>query len=366
MRIGIDVRKYFDFGIGTYIQNLITWCEKIGKHELVLFCTVEDHPALMRRHNSRLVTNNSSKYSLSELFTLSYQSRRLRIDVFHEPHYTLPAALKCRSVVTVHDLIHTSFPQYYSAPKRLYARQMIAHACRASDVVIADSRYVKKELITKFGLSTEKVRVVPLGVDREFWEVRGGDEVQVFKNRHGVSKPLILYVGGLKPHKNIPTLLRAVSDVRKSDDIQVGFVGESISANEQLQGLAENLQLKDAIISFGRLSQTDLTLAYQSALTLVLPSEYEGFGLPALEAMAAGVPVIGANATAIPEVMGGAGLLFDPHDVSDLAMKILSLLHEKQLRTNLIQRGRTNVLRFSWEQCARETLKIYESLESVQ
>jgi len=366
VRIGIDVRKYFDFGIGTYIQNLVACYEAIGGHELILFCSNEDQTSIMQRHTSRLVANKSSKYSLSELLSLSYQSSRLNVDVFHEPHYTLPVGLRCRSVVTMHDLIHISFPQYYSGLKRFYARQMIAHACRAANVVLTDSEYVKKELMIRFGVSTERIRVVRLGVASTFRETKGDDEVQRFKNRYGVKRPLILYVGGLKPHKNIPTLLRAVSEIRKSDDIQVGFVGESITANEQLQRLVENLQLNDTIIGFGRLSERELALAYASALVLVLPSEYEGFGLPVIEAMAAGAPVIGANAAAIPEVVGEAGLLFHPHDVGDLATKILSLLHNQHLRNDLIQRGRANSLRFSWEECAKETLRIYQSLGSVQ
>jgi len=366
VNIGIDVRKYFDFGIGTYIQNLVTWYERIGTHELVLFCTAQDHPTLLQRHKSMLVANTSSKYSLSELFSLSWQCRKLKLDVFHEPHYTLPVGLACKSVVTVHDLIHVSFPQYYNASKRFYARQMISHACRGSDIVLVDSEFVKGELMAHFGLSTERIKVICLGVAQEFFESRGDDEVQLFKDRYRVKKPLFLYVGGLKPHKNIPTLLRGFAEVRRTDDIQIGFVGESISANEELRDLAEGLQLNGNIIDFGRLSRTDLVLAYKSAFALVSPSLYEGFGLPVLEGMAAGVPVIGANAAAIPEVMGEAGLLFHPLDVGDLTLKILSLLHNNDLRTDLIERGARNASRFSWELCARETLTIYESLGSIQ
>ncbi|MDD8018426.1 MAG: glycosyltransferase family 1 protein [Bacteroidota bacterium] len=362
--IGIDVRKYFDFGIGTYIQNLLSVYDKQNNHPRTLFVSPNDESLIRQKHQGTIVANLYSKYSLQELFLFSRQITDHKIDLFHVPHYTLPYFLKCKSVVTIHDLIHIRFPEYFTFAQRMYAKSMVKHACSSADIILVDSEFTRQDLLTDFAISPDRVKTIYLGVSDNYSTDVTDIEKKSFLNKYKLTKPYIVYVGNIKPHKNIPVLLKAFAQSGLHHAVDLVFVGGNIESNAKLMNLVHEYKISTSTKNLGRISEKELIAAYQCASLNVLPSRYEGFGFSILEAMKAGIPVIGANAASIPEVMGNAGILFQPENSDELSEALKNVIEDSQVRKDLITRGFENVKKYSWERCASETMHVYQSLLS--
>ena len=362
--IGLDARKYFDLGIGTYIRNLVTsYAELASPHRFVLFVSEEDASRIGAPMNCRIVKVPYGKYSLSELFLFAPRLRREHIDLFHSPHYTLPFGLGRRSVVTIHDLIHLHFLPAPSIAKRFYARAIIRHAVRSAGVVVTDSQFTKSDLLQTIGGDPGKICVIPLAVSAAFRRLNDPARLGQLRERFSISGPFLLYTGSVKPHKNLEMLLSAFSALsREYPALSLVTVGERLSQDHLLAEKIRREDLNGRIRELGYLSEEDLVTIYNAAFIHVLPSVYEGFGLPVLEAMACGAPVVAANAGSIPETAGGAALLFNPVHERSLEEALRNVLSNESLRTDLITRGLGNVQRFSWLETARLTLKVYQSL----
>ena len=361
MRVGIDVRKYSDFGIGTYIRNLLTYFTTRSDIALQLIASPDQETSLSGNLNMPVHTNRSRKYSLRELVSVGKQANRLGVDVFHAPHYTLPYGLRPRSVVTIHDLIHLRFPEYFSVAQRTYARLLISHACNAADAVIVDAEFTKADLLSSFNIPSEKIHVIPLGVASLFVPAESAIELKSDLASMGVTGPYILYSGGLKPHKNVATLLRAFSQLRTRGSARLVISGENFWDQTELATLARDLGITESILNVPADQQRLLRL-YQGATAVVVPSRYEGFGLPILEAMACGTPVIGARAASIPEVMGEGGLMFDPLRPEELTDRMEMMFDDGGLRLAQRAYGLQNAARFSWELCGARTMEVYRAV----
>jgi glycosyltransferase involved in cell wall biosynthesis len=362
MRIGVDARKYFDLGIGTYLQNLADLFDRTPEISPVYFVSPENASEIRRRHRGKVVENPSRKYSLRELVSVSRQANRQDLDLFHTPHYTLPVSLNAKRIVTIHDIIHLRFPQYFSLLKRTYAYHMIRHACHAANIVIASSEYTRQDLVRLFPECERKIKLVYLGVARTFAISEDRTSVEEFLRRNGLTQDYILYVGSLKPHKNVPVLMKAFAALRESARMQLVLAGEEIGDQPSLAELAAQLGIGGRLLSLGRIPDGELLRAYQGARVVVLPSLYEGFGFTVLEAMACGTPVVASRAASIPEVVGDAGLLFDPHSVEELCDALERLLHDDNLRSALREKGLRNVERFTFQRWAEATLNVYRDL----
>lgn len=362
MRLGIDIRKYNDYGIGTYIQNLVNGYQNEPNLECIYFAQDELQKTLNNTINGRIITDNSSKYSLRELFSVSKKANAHNLDVFHAPHYTLPINLKMPSIVTIHDIIHLRLKEYFSYPKRAYAYRMIKHACFSSSAIIVDSEFGKNELLSIFDLKEEKIHVVSLGVNQMYFGRVTVEQKEIFLRNCAITKPYILYTGSLKPHKNVSILLKAFKKIAVNNDLQIVFAGEKVSENAQLRQYIIDNNLANSVIDLGRINLSQLKIAYQAATVVVLPSLYEGFGFSMVEAMASGVPAIGARATSITEVVGDAGLLFNPTDDNDLIHQIDRVIHDSNLRAELITKGTERAHQFTWKRCIETTLKIYKEV----
>lgn len=364
--IAIDARKYFDFGIGSYIQNLISALPGLrSKHTYSLLAAPGDLQRIQSPSEWQKHPTPFKRYSLGELMLLGRQARNLGADIFHEPHYTLPTGLKGRSVVTIHDLIHLRMPQFFSPAQRLYARSVISHAVRHAGAVIAISQKTKDDIIETFKVSEQRVEVVYLGIRPMFRKLEDRSLVDRFLSAAEVERPYVLYVGNVKPHKNISTLLTAFADVySKRNDLQLVFAGGSCKEDRDLLAQAQRLGIVEAIRDLHHVSDEELVCAYNGAEVLVLPSLYEGFGYPALEAMACGTPTVVSSAGSLPEVAGIASLIVDPKRPDELAEAILSVVRDPEMKRDLIAKGRINVQRFSWRATAGRTLDIYEKVLS--
>jgi glycosyltransferase involved in cell wall biosynthesis len=359
MHIGIDVRKYRDFGIGTYIQNLLEQYHGFDEQGITLFASAEDAEAISSLYKMDTAINRSPKYSLSELYTLSRQSAQTGLDLLHCPHYTLPLGLRCKSVVTIHDLIHLRFPEYFSLPQLAYAKMMISHACSSADQIIVDSAFTRADIEREFPKAVGKIEAIHLGVSERFGIKLSCDEREAFRQRYGLKKPYILYVGSSKQHKNIGVMLRAFKKFSATIDMDLVSAGELLSLNRESAAYFADPAVRGRVHELGKIDDNTLVAAYQCATMVVLPSLYEGFGFSIVEAMKAGVPAIGARSASIPEVIGDAGLMFDPRSSDELAGLFERVAVDDGLRQSLIERGNEHVRQFTWERCARRTLAAY-------
>jgi glycosyltransferase involved in cell wall biosynthesis len=360
--IAIDGRKYFDFGVGTYVQNLAAGISRSNSsHSYTLLVSSEDESRIQPPKGWHVHATSLRKYSLGEMAFLGRESRQAGADLLHVPHYTLPLGLRRRSVVTIHDLVHVAFPQYFTRAQRTYAHAVLRHAVKAAGAVITGSHRAKADIVDLFRIDERRIHVIYHGIQSYFRKIDDRATLQEFRDRFDLHRPFILYVGSIKPHKNIPALLKAFEKLFVTQkDLDLVFVGEWLYENKELSALVDGLGIRTRVRDLGRLPTEALVCAYNSAELLVLPSLYEGFGFTAVEAMACGTPAVVSNRGSLPEVVGDAALIVDPSKPGALESGLLSVLTDRALRKSLIANGRENIKRFSWDATAKETIKVYE------
>jgi glycosyltransferase involved in cell wall biosynthesis len=364
MRVAIDTRKIHDFGIGTYIRNLLRQLARIDRDtEYVLLCREPDLGiAAQLGPNFRSVREPSPNYSLREQIHVPWVLRRERPDVYHAPHYVLPAAVRCRSVVTIHDCIHLMFPQYL--PNRAayaYARASMWAASRRSDRILTVSEASKRDILSLFNVKPEKIVVVYNAIDEHFWETPAEEDVARVRERYQLDHEFVLYVGNIKPHKNLVRLIEAFAEFRRDgfESVKLLIIGDEISKLPALRRAVHRHKLHKHVRFFGFVPSRTLAILYRLAAVFVFPSLYEGFGLPPLEAMASGTPVITSNVSSLPEVVGDAAVLIDPLQPEAIADALGRVLSDSALREELRQRGLERARHFSWERSIRRVREIY-------
>jgi glycosyltransferase involved in cell wall biosynthesis len=366
MRVAIDTRKIHDFGIGTYIRNLLRQLARIDRDtEYVLLCREPDLGiAAQLGPNFRSVREPSPNYSLREQVHVPWVLRRERPDVYHAPHYVLPPAVRCRSVVTIHDCIHLMFPQYL--PNRAayaYARASMWAAARRSDRILTVSEASKRDILSLFNIKPEKIVVVYNAIDEHFSAAPSEEHVARIRERYQLDHKFVLYVGNIKPHKNLVRLIEAFSDLRRThDDLKLLIIGDEISKLPALRRAVHRHKLHKYVRFLGYLKDDTLTVLYRLASVFVFPSLYEGFGLPPLEAMASGTPVVTSNVSSLPEVTGDAAVLVDPYDVDSIGNGIRRILDDPQLAEELRIKGLKRAREFSWERSVEKTQRVYREV----
>ena len=369
MRIGIDARKLHDFGIGTYIRNLLRHLARLDRQtEFVVFSRPDDREALgALGENFRAVPETSRNYSVGEQFRIPLALRREGITLFHAPHYVLPPLVSCRSVVTIHDCIHLMFPQYL--PNRLahrYARTSIALAARRATRVLTVSESSKRDIMRFVDAPAEKIDVIYNAYDERFGVEPREEEVVRVRERYQLHDEFVLYAGNVKPHKNLGRLIDAFQIVRNRglDHLKLVLIGDDISKYAALRRAVHQHQLHKYVRFLGYLPEETLAVMYRLAGVFVFPSLYEGFGLPPLEAMASGTPVVTSNVSSLPEVAGDAALLVDPYEPAAIADGIYRVLTDEELRRDLRRKGLARAHQFSWEQSVRRVRDIYGQVNS--
>jgi glycosyltransferase involved in cell wall biosynthesis len=367
MRVAIDARKLHDFGIGTYIRNVLRHLGRLDSQtEYVLLCHEADMgvaPSI--GPNFRTVLEPSQNYSIREQFRIPLAVRRERPDVFHAPHYVLPPLVPTRSVVTIHDCIHLMFPQYL--PNRAsyaYARASMWAAARRADAILTVSEASKRDILHFFNVRPEKVVVVHNAIDERFWVPPSDEDVARVRERYQLNQAFVLYAGNIKPHKNLVRLIEAFDQVRRGplEHLQLLIIGDQISKLPALRLAVHRLKLHRHVRFLGYLPDETLAVLYRLAAVFVFPSLYEGFGLPPLEAMASGTPVVTSNTSSLPEVAGDAAVLVDPYDVGSIVDGIERVLTDQTLADELRRKGPLRAREFSWERSVRKTKELYEAV----
>jgi glycosyltransferase involved in cell wall biosynthesis len=285
---------------------------------------------------------------------------RLGLDVLHSPDFIPPHRPSCRSVITVHDLAFLLYPHFLTKESARYYGH-IDQAVRWTDQIIAVSESTKRDTVQHLGVPEDKITVVYEAANPVFRPIGHEQARREVWDRYGIEDRFILFVSTIEPRKNVPTLLRAVWQLRESykESVHLVVAGGKGWLFEDAFAAVEKLKLDSRVHFLGRVSSEDLLSLYNAAELLAHPAFYEGFGLPPLEAMACGLPVVVSNVASLPEVVADAGLLIDPHDVDELAVSMWRVLNDGGLRQEMRDKGLRQAARFSWERAARETLAIY-------
>jgi len=285
-------------------------------------------------------------------------------DIFFGTNFRGVFGPSFKTVLTVHDMSFEYFPEAVDDRTLAYLREELPAAVRKADLIIADSENTKRDIIRFLAVPELKVRVVYLGVDEMFRPITDHRQRSEVRQRYSLPERFILFVGTLQPRKNLMGLVRAFAALNSGSDfphllVIAGGVGWK---NEGLRELIMELGLAEKVHFTGYVVEADLPVLYNLAEVFVLPSLYEGFGLPVIEAMACGVPVLTSVTSCLPEVAGDAALLVDPHSVEDMAAGLRRLLVDGKLRERCIARGFERARLFTWERSARETMVLFEEL----
>jgi glycosyltransferase involved in cell wall biosynthesis len=360
MRIAIDARKWRDYGIGTYVRNLVRHLARLD-HETTyfLFCDDSDQATLRDlAENFVPVVESSAGYSLREHVSIPLQLRRLGADLLHSPHYVVPLLGRRPTVVTIHDCIHLLFPQYLPSRWHLhYAELMLRKAVERSALVFTVSEASRRDILRFFPQADpDRVLVVPNAIDPALLEDPGEEEMERVCERYQIRGRFVLYAGNIKPHKNLERLVAAFAQLRQRsgcEDLKLLIIGDETSRYGSLRRSVEAAGVRQDVRFFGFVPERTLAALYRLASVFAFPSLYEGFGLPPLEAMACGTPVVTSRLSSLPEVVGDAAVLVDPYSVDDIAAGLARILEDAELRKHLVAAGRQRAQHFSWERSVR-------------
>lgn len=356
MKITIDMRMLNISGIGTYLKNLVPLL--IEHNPQISFCLLGKQIELQafdwtRQVNVSLVEINSSFYSIREQFELIAKIPK-DTTLYWATHYNIPLAYRGKLLVTVYDLLHLAMPEY--APglhKKIYAWTMFNAIKWKADNVLCISQFTADELQRLTGMYTEKMHPILLGVNRSWFQIQ--------KKQNPSEHPYLLYVGNVKPHKNLSALLEAFEGLKEKIPHQLvivgrrsGFITGDAALVEKADSLEGRVQFTDYI------AHEEMEQYFVHADALVFPSIYEGFGLPPLEAMACGCPVVVSHSASLPEVCGESIIYFNPHSTQEIADAILKVLNDTKLRAKQIQQGKKHAQAFTWERTASKTWDVIE------
>jgi len=364
MRIGIDARLvyYSQAGIGQYILHLVNGLAAVDQeNEYYLLQSRKDDTSILDHPSFRRVSLWTPSHHRLERYSMNVELVRLGLDVLHSPDFIPPHRPSCKSVITIHDLAFLLYPHFLTKESARYYGH-IDQAVRWTDHIVAVSKNTKRDTVQHLGVPEDKITVVYEAANPIFRPIDRQQARDQVRDRHGVDGPYILFVSTIEPRKNVPTLLRALNQLMACyrTDVRLVLAGGKGWLYEDAFSVVEELKLDDRVHFVGRVSSEELLYLYNAAELLAHPAFYEGFGLPPLEAMACGLPVIVSNVASLPEVVGDAGLLIDPHDVDELTVAMWRVLSDGALNQEMRQKGLRQAGQFSWERAARETAAIYQ------
>jgi glycosyltransferase involved in cell wall biosynthesis len=371
MRVVIDGRMILPqmSGIGRYLISICQALRELGSDisfELWLQENLSlDHPARKLTGNNFQVKELPFKHmSLSGQWQIPYQAIRSHADLLHFPHFDLPWATLGRVVATIHDLKYIAHPEFFpdfETAKRLTMQIMMSFTCRRAQRIICVSEFTAQDLKKLIRVPAHNIRVVPHGVDERFFQSAPPDAIHEVQQRLHLNQPFVLFVGERRPHKNLTGLLKAFMQFKRMtvQPYHLIIAGRSYADYQNPEKIIEQYGLTDSVHLLDYVADSDLPCLYQSADALILLSYYEGFGLPVLEAMASGTPVLASNCTALPEVVGQAGMLVDPAIPEQAADALFQIVCGGSQREQMIKLGKAHARQFTWQRCAKMTMEIY-------
>ena len=374
MRIAIDIRRAGDFGVGTYTRNVIReLARQDSKNEYRLIGTAKHFEELGKLpENFELLPYEAEPGSFRTHLHLPLLLNEQRINLLHMPWFYAPAMVPCPLVITVHDLTEIFLaargPEFVQAGRRFFARRAMMKA----SCVLAVSQAAARDVVRAFGVPEAKVAVVHNALDARFATepYPAADESRILE-RHAVNHPFVLYAGNIRPHKNLTRLIEAFAIVKgelrghpELGALKLLVIGDELAKHSDLRRAVVRARVREDVRFLGFVEHSVLRVFYTRARAFLFPSLYEGFGLPPLEAMAHGTPVVTSDASSLPEVCGDAAMLVNPEKVFDIARGIQQVLTDEDLRRELVARGRARVQQFSWQRAAQRIREVYQSVGS--
>ena len=367
MRIAIDVRRIEDFGVGTYIRNLVrTLATRDQVNRYVLLGDPEKVAAVTALpENFRVVPWGDSKKNLRRALQLHHLLQAHSIELLHYPYLRSAFLVPCRYLMTVHDVAEFIYTRQSGWKQNLRWR-MLRRTLRGAQRIMAVSRATQRDIENLFGIPSSRITVVENAIDERFVQSTRREEQRLVLERYQVNDPFLLYVGSARPQKNLPRLIEAFAylkgelrDHRTFGKLKLLIIGDELSEHPDLRRTVVRTRMQEDVRFLGFVPVEILRVFYQSAEVFVFPSLHEGFGLPPLEAMAQGTPVVTSNVSSLPEVVGDAAVLVPPENVFEIARGIERALLDEELRSELRQRGHRQIARFSWDRSVDQVLEIY-------
>ncbi len=369
MKIGINALYLLPGKVGgseTYIRNLVKWLGKIDRsNEYFIFINRESVGIFEALAPGARVITCPIRATIRPLriiweqIVLPFQVRHYRIDILLSAGLTAPFFCPSTSVLVLYDLQHVNQPQNFSWPYLFFLKSIIYWSVKSADSVIAISHHVKHDIMRFYHIPAGRIAVCYLAVDHDAFYPPGDRDTASPRPKYHLPDRYILYSAALLPHKNHDRLLRAFKEIKKEmPEMKLIFTGAWEHGHDKALNTISSLGLQQDVLMLGWLPFEDIPSLYRGAEIFVFPSLHEGFGLPILEAMASGVPVICSRMEPLTEVAGNAALFVDPYDYKDIARGMLSLLKDKSLRIELIEKGQLRAKKFTWESTASNTLSI--------
>lgn len=367
-------------GAGIYALNLVREITRLNTstptHEFLFFIQDDDPEFMTLIQNEKHCTLHPVKSFIYrnmlprlafEQFILPRHCKKENVDIIFSTHYTIPYFTRIPRVVVFHDMTFYLFPELHEKIKRLYFKTLMPHSVKKSRAVITVSESTKNDVLTQFPLTPRnKISVIHHGVDA-FDETKTTDKTSIdtYLQKYGLTaKEYVLFVGTLEPRKNITGLLHAYHHLRQSTgaDFKLVIVGKKGWFYREIFETVKKYKLEDAVVFTGYVDETEKRALLSQTLMFLYPSFYEGFGIPILEAMAAGAPVITGNTSSLPEVAGDAALLVNPHEWEEIAAAMKRLLTDPKLQDKLKQKGLKQAASFTWEKTAEQTMELLQNL----
>ncbi len=388
MRIGIDARMYGpkQGGLGRYIQQLIAHLEQLETtDEFIIFLRKENWDEYTPKNNNfKKVLADIPWYGWQEQIKLSKIIKQEKVDLMHFPHWNVPLFYNDPFIVTIHDLLLLHYPTRKASTlgpfaywfKNFVYKIVLRHAATKSKHILTISEFTRKDIVKNLGIAMGKITVAYLAPftnsqfsilnfqsNLNFQNTNKNLQSQIFNLKsYGITKPYALYVGVAYPHKNLEGLIEAwrIFTEKYGTDYQLVLVGKNNYFYNRLK--SSILNLKSSIILTNFIEDDNLSELYKKASLFIMPSHYEGFALPPLEAMSYGIPVASSNATCLPEVLGSAALYFDPRNENEMAEAIHEALTNANLREFLKIESQKILLRYNWKKVAEKTYALYQKM----
>ena len=354
MKVAIDVQTTLGqpTGFGFYVSNLTHNLQNL-RAELDL---VPIRPSFEKDFST-------SQRLIWDQFTFPRLVKKHQVDLIHQPCFSAPLLYRGPVVITIHDIISILFPKSIPFASRMFYSKWMPISYRKASQIITISESTKRDIVKNLGIDKDKITVIPLAVDKRFGDKVSDAEVKRSKKKYKLPEKYILHIGTLEPRKNLGFLIESFSEVikdKKFDDLYLVITGKKGWYYEGLFEIVRKLNLQDRIILTGYFDEKDKPALYRGATVFAFPSLYEGFGLPSLEAMASGVPVVSSNTSSMPEVIGKAGILIPPEDRAAWVKNIKKVVLDTSLQNKMKQANKEQVKKFSWEKTARKTIEVYE------
>ena len=368
MKIAIDSRGvswYKGTGIGTYTDNLLKAMLENNKEDYFHIFWSEDS-CQDYKVNCKMIITSKKYHNFFEKEYFPAYIKENDIEIFHVPQngIGLSQNISCKKIVTIHDLIPYLMPETVGKSYQLKFLKEMPYIISYSDAIITVSKESKKDILRFFPIDEKKIHVIPLAADSKYKVLNKDKCRKILKAKFNINKPFILYVGGFSPRKNLKSLIisfkKSMEQLNKEYDlVLVGAQGDEC---EKIKLLSNELSISNNVIFTGFIEELYLPIFYNGCDLFTYPSSYEGFGLPPLEAMCCGAPVICSNSSSIPEVVGTGGILINTNEVEGLTKNIIMVLNNLELQNKLKEKAMQQSKNFSWKITAEKTLEVYKSI----